>query len=48
MLLASTGARATEALSIRVKDIDFKSDDTAKLFIRGEFKDQDRQICISN
>jgi integrase len=38
MLLASTGARATEALSIRVKDIDFKSDDnTAKLFIRGEF-----------
>jgi integrase len=37
MLLASTGARATEALSIRVKDIYFKSDDTAKLFIRGEF-----------
>ena len=37
MLLASTGARATEALSIRVKDIDFKSDGTAKLFIRGEF-----------
>jgi integrase len=36
MLLASTGARAVEALSIRVKDIDFKSD-TAKLFIRGEF-----------
>jgi integrase len=37
MLLASTGARAVEALSIRVKDIDFKSGDTAKLFIRGEF-----------
>jgi integrase len=37
MLLASTGARATEALSIRVKDIDFRSDGTAKLFIRGEF-----------
>jgi integrase len=38
MLLASTGARAVEALSIRVKDIDFKSDDnTTKLFIRGEF-----------
>jgi integrase len=38
MLLASTGARATEALSIRVKDIDFKSDgNTTKLFIRGEF-----------
>jgi len=37
MLLASTGARAVEALSIRVKDIDFKSDGTAKLFIRGEF-----------
>jgi integrase len=37
MLLASTGARAVEALSIRVKDIDFKSNDTAKLFIRGDY-----------
>jgi integrase len=36
MLLASTGARAVEALSIRVKDIDFESD-TTKLFIRGVF-----------
>jgi integrase len=37
MLLASTGARAVEALSIRIKDFEYKSDETAKLFIRGEF-----------
>jgi integrase len=47
MLLASTGARATEALSIRVKDIDFKSDDNAaKLFIRGIFTKTKSDRCV--
>jgi integrase len=36
MLLAATGMRATEALSIRIKDIDLKSS-PAKLFVRGEY-----------
>jgi integrase len=36
ILLAATGMRATEALSIRIKDIDFNSN-PAKLFVRGEF-----------
>jgi integrase len=36
MLLASTGLRATEALSIRVKDLDIISE-PAKLIIRGEY-----------
>ncbi len=36
MLLAVTGARANEALSIRIKDIDFESE-PVKLGIRGEF-----------
>jgi integrase len=36
VLLAATGMRATEALSIRIKDIDFDSN-PAKLFVRGEF-----------
>ena len=36
VLLAATGMRATEALSIRIKDIDFNSN-PAKLFVRGEF-----------
>jgi integrase len=36
ILLASTGMRAVEALSIRIKDIDFDSN-PAKLFVRGEF-----------
>ena len=36
MLLASTGLRATEALSIRLKDLDITSD-PAKLIIRGEY-----------
>src|SRR5215208_3433584 len=36
MLLASTGLRATEALSIRLKDLDSISE-PAKLFIRGEY-----------
>ena len=35
MLLASTGMRAVEGLSIRIKDIDFDSS-PAKVFIRGE------------
>jgi integrase len=36
MLLAATGMRAVEALSIRIKDIDFKAS-PVKLFIRGEY-----------
>jgi integrase len=37
MLLASTGLRATEALSIRVKDLDIESIPAAKLTIRGQY-----------
>jgi len=39
MLLASTGLRATEALSIRLKDLDIGSDDdcVSKAIIRGEY-----------
>ena len=36
MLLASTGLRATEALSIRLKDLDIVSNNSAKVIIRGE------------
>jgi integrase len=36
MLLAATGMRATEALSIRIKDIDFKAS-PVKVFVRGEY-----------
>ena len=36
MLLAATGMRAVEALSIRIKDIDFESG-PAQVFLRGEF-----------
>src|ERR687883_1289804 len=36
MLLAATGMRATEALSVRIKDLDLKSS-PAKLFVRGEY-----------
>ena len=36
ILLAATGMRAVEALSIRIKDLDLQSD-TPKLFVRGEF-----------
>jgi integrase len=36
LLLAGTGMRATEALSIRIKDIDLKSN-PAKVFVRGEY-----------
>jgi integrase len=36
MLLASTGMRSVEALSIRVKDLDLKSN-PSRLFVRGEY-----------
>jgi integrase len=36
MLLAATGMRAIEALSIRIKDLDFDSR-SAKVFVRGEY-----------
>jgi integrase len=36
MLLAASGMRAVEALSIRIKDIDFDSN-PAKIFVRGEY-----------
>jgi integrase len=36
MLLAATGIRAVEALSIRIKDLDFDSN-PAKVFVRGEY-----------
>jgi integrase len=36
MLLAATGLRATEGLSIRVKDLDLESN-SAKIFVRGEY-----------
>lgn len=36
MLLAATGMRAVEALSIRIKDIDFKSS-PPQVFLRGQF-----------
>jgi len=35
-LLAATGMRAVEALSIRIKDIDFESN-PVRLFVRGEY-----------
>ncbi|HEX5186163.1 MAG TPA: site-specific integrase [Nitrososphaeraceae archaeon] len=49
MLLASTGCRATEALSIRIKDIDFESN-PAKIGIRGEYTKTkvDRYTFITN
>ena len=48
MLLAVTGARATEALWIRLKDLDLESN-PAKLSIRGEFTKTkvDRHIFIT-
>ena len=36
MFLAATGMRATEALSVRIKDLELKSA-PAKLFVRGEY-----------
>jgi integrase len=48
MLLAATGMRATEALSVRIKDFDFKSN-PAKLFVRGEYTETrtDRTIFLT-
>jgi len=48
ILLAATGMRAVEALSIRIKDIDFDSN-PAKLFVRGEFTKTkvDRMIFLT-
>ena len=37
MLLASSGARATEALSIRNRDLNLESNPAAKITIRGEY-----------
>ena len=36
MLLSATGMRAVEALSIRIKDLEFYSN-PAKVFVRGEY-----------
>jgi integrase len=48
MLLASTGMRPVEALSIRVKDLDFKSN-PSRLFVRGEYTKtrSDRTIFLT-
>ncbi len=48
MLLAGTGMRAVEALSIRIKDIDLLSN-PARLFVRGETTKTkvDRMIFLS-
>ena len=48
MLLAATGLRATEALSIRIKDLDLKSN-PAKVFVRGEYTKTrtDRMVFLS-
>jgi integrase len=49
MLLAATGMRAVEALSIRIKDLDLKSN-PPKLFVRGEFTKtrSDRTIYLTS
>ena len=49
MLLAVTGMRATEALSIRIKDLDFGSK-PAKVFVRGEYTKTkvDRTIFLTD
>jgi integrase len=49
MLLAATGLRATEGLSIRLKDLDLESN-PAKLIIRGEFTKTkvDRYVFLTN
>jgi integrase len=46
--LASTGMRATEGLSIRLKDIDFTTN-PVKVFVRGEYTKtkQDRYVYLS-
>ena len=48
MLLAATGMRAVEALSIRIKDLDLQSN-FSSLFIRGEFTKtkSDRTIYLT-
>jgi integrase len=48
MLLAATGMRATEALSVRNKDFDFKSN-PSRLFVRGEYTKTrtDRTIILT-
>ena len=48
MFLACTGMRATEALSIRLKDIDLNTD-PVKVFIRGEYTKtkQDRFVFLT-
>jgi integrase len=49
MLLAATGMRAVEALSIRIKDLDFQLS-PPKLFVRGEFTKtrSDRTIFLTS
>jgi integrase len=49
MLLAATGMRPTEALSIRIKDIDTKSN-PVKIFLRGEYTKtkMDRTILLTD
>ncbi|MGB7638668.1 MAG: tyrosine-type recombinase/integrase, partial [Nitrososphaeraceae archaeon] len=37
MLLAATGLRASEALSIRIKDLHLDSNNPANVFVRGEY-----------
>ena len=45
MFLASTGMRAVQALSIRLKDINFDSN-TARAYIRGEFTKTRQDRCV--
>ena len=49
MLLAATGMRAGEALSIRIKDLDLDSN-PSKLSVRGEFTKtrMDRTIFLTD
>ncbi len=49
MLLAATGRRAVEALSIRIKDLDQQSD-PARIFVRGEYTKtrSDRVIFLTS
>jgi integrase len=49
MLLASTGMRAVEALSIRIKDLDLQSN-PSQLFVRGEYTKtkSDRTIFLTS
>jgi integrase len=49
MLLAATGMRAVEALSVRIKDLDLQSN-SPSLFVRGEFTKtkSDRTIYLTS